>query len=60
MLGLMLFSSKRTLYAALLTSLWLMIITIQVARIGLWDIVIRDIGLVFYALSVTAINYRNN
>lgn len=45
-------------YFALTGFLWLSIITLQVVRFGLWDIAIRDIGLLFLALTVVAYTWR--
>lgn len=59
-LGALLLSGKRAFYAASITSLWLLIITVQMARLGLWDLAIRDLGLTFYALTVAVTNYRKN
>lgn len=59
-LGVLLVSGKRTFYAASITSLWLMTITVQMARFGLWDLMIRDLGLTFYAMSIALVSYRSN
>lgn len=37
---------------------WLLIITVQVASLGLWDLVIRDLGLTVYAATVTLYQYQ--
>ena len=57
-LGLVLISGKKTFYAAILTSLWLLTITLQVASLGLWDLAIRDFGLMLYALNIVVTSYR--
>lgn len=57
-LGASLLSGKRTFYAASVTSLWILSITFQMMRFGLWDLAIRDLGLTFYALTVAVTNYR--
>jgi len=59
-LGALLLSGKRTFYSASVTSLWLLAITFQVMRFGLWDLAIRDLGLTFYALTVAVTSYGNN
>lgn len=58
LLGLWLLTQKKTFYASSITTLWLLAITIQVSRLGLWDLAIRDLGLTLYALSV-AVNRRS-
>jgi uncharacterized membrane protein len=58
LLGLWLLTQKKTFYASSLTTLWLLAITVQVSRLGLWDLAIRDLGLTLYALSV-AVNRRS-
>lgn len=59
-LGVLLISGKRTFYVASVTSLWLLIITVQMARFGLWDLAIRDLGLTLYAVSIALMNYRKS
>lgn len=59
LLGLWLLTQKKTFYASSLTTLWLLAITVQVSRLGLWDLAIRDLGLTLYALSISLMNYRN-
>lgn len=60
LLGLVLLSGRKTFEAASLTAVWLSAITLQVARLGLWDLAIRDLGLVFYAASVALMNYQRS
>ncbi len=56
-LGILLISGKRTFHIASMTSLWLLVITIQMVRFGLWDLAIRDFGLTLYATSIAIMNY---
>ncbi len=51
-LGLGLVYGRKTKYFAGLTAFWLSIITLQVARLGIWDLAVRDFGLVLFAVSV--------
>jgi uncharacterized membrane protein len=43
---------ERTKYFSAAATAWMAAITVQVARLQLYDIAIRDVGLFFYALSV--------
>jgi hypothetical protein len=51
-LGLMLITRKKASAASLITAFWLSAILIQLIRLQLWDLAIRDLGLTFYAFSV--------
>lgn len=51
-LGIGLLVNRKTEIFAALSTIWLSAITVQMARIGLWDLVIRDLGLVFFSLVV--------
>jgi uncharacterized membrane protein len=57
-LGVALLTRKRTEVFASVTAVWLLAITVQVTRLGIYDIAIRDLGLTMYALSV-ALNALN-
>jgi hypothetical protein len=59
-LGTLLLSGKRTFHLAVLVSLWFLVITFQMVKLGFWDLAIRDLGLTFYALSVAATSYRKS
>ena len=52
LLGLWLLSARKTYYASLIASLWLLGITVQMLRLEAWTLAIRDMGLFFYALTV--------
>lgn len=41
-----------------LAALWLAVITVQVGRLERWDLVIRDLGLMFYAATVALYQHR--
>lgn len=56
-LGLALVAGRRW-YITVAAFLWLLAITVQVASLGLWDIAIRDLGLTFYAATVTLYQYQ--
>lgn len=57
-LGFALLSGRKTFYIASVTALYLATITFQLINFGLWDLVIRDFGLILYALSVAFLNYN--
>ncbi len=57
LLGLALFVRRDWRIAAAVT-VWLAAITARVAYLELWDLAIRDLGLTFYALTVTLLLYR--
>ena len=59
-LGMILISGRKTFYTALITTIWIIAMTLQMLRLGLWDMAIRDIGLVFFAISVALMNYNKN
>ena len=52
LIGIGLLLKRKTIYVTGIAALWLTAITLQVGRLGLWDLAIRDIGLVFYAFSL--------
>lgn len=52
LIGFGLLLERKKIHMTAIATLWLTAITLQVARIGLWDLAIRDIGLVFFAISV--------
>lgn len=52
LIGISLLLRRKTLYITGIAALWLTAITIQVGRLGMWGLVIRDLGLVFYAFSL--------
>lgn len=51
-LGLALLVREKVSIVSLVVGVWIASITLQMARLGLWDLAIRDLGLTFYALSV--------
>lgn len=51
-LGLMLIARRKVEHVSAILVLWLAAITVQLTRLGLWDLAIRDLGLTLYALSV--------
>lgn len=52
LLGLWLVSNRKAAYSSGFAFLWLLGITVQVARVGAWTLFVRDVGLLFYALTV--------
>lgn len=55
--GLVLKRKKR--YMTAIATLWLTGITVQVTRIGLYDLAIRDLGLMFFAISALVYTLNN-
>lgn len=43
---------RTALHASIISTFWLLGVTVQVTRLGLHDLAIRDLGLTFYALYV--------
>lgn len=52
LIGVGLILRRKTVYFTAAATLWLTAITVQVARLGFWDLAVRDIGLIFYAFSL--------
>lgn len=51
-LGALLIAGRKAREVSLAVSVYLMLIALQLANLRMWDLAIRDLGLVFYALSV--------
>jgi uncharacterized membrane protein YphA (DoxX/SURF4 family) len=56
-LGLALLSGRKTFHVSLVVAVYLFLITLQLASFRLWDLAVRDFGLMLYALSIAVWNY---
>ncbi len=57
-LGALLVARKRVLEASLVSAVWLAMITVAMYKIGLWTTALRDLGIVFLALTVAVMAYE--